>query len=1375
MKIKIGDIINAKLGSNQVHKLYKGSTLIYNYKDMSNLFGYSLYYDTENDPYLSREMFPYFYDAYYNSSNVLVKNQLDSYITLTTKYGTTETFTIDKHENTIPENISRYRLSEIKYIDARTEDKYWFKRPIINNNYGTGHKIIEFPDFMKNNVIELEADLYGLKDYENLFKDFIKLEKVKYLKYSHSMYLIDPRFANYDSISAKNMFSGCVNLKKLHLGSFKVFNIHSMESMFENCKSLEYLDLSNWNHHIDEDETKYSQLNNASKMFNGCTSLKELRLSDSMLVGIYDISFMFNGCKSLEYLDLGLSKYEIDPSKIQGMFNFCKSLKEIDLSNLYTDSITDMSLLFCDCESLENVNLSNFDTSNVEDMHMMFYNCISLKDLHLDNFVVNENVNTENMMTNITCDVYINEYEFLKTEEQCDYDGLFNRGLLTLLLEYEAKDYKEDYDYGSFLNSNPEFKHDGTFYKTKTKIIDSSLNISNVLIYSDGNLTSLSFKDCINVTKVNHIDFEKITNITSLFESCTSLEEINISDYSKLKPGRGSRTFYGCTNLRDITINNLDLSDIDNINYGITEMFSNCNKLQYVVFNNCNFSNVTNMSYMFNNCRELINVSFNNCIYNIEYEDRTLNMSYMFNNCSKLLSADLSLFKGNYDISLSYIFYNCASLTNIILPKSNTINRNIYFNYAFYGCSLINSINFINLGKNIFAGNNAFYDCNSIELIDLSNFLIVGTLKETFAYCENLKRIIFSSKNNSVTNFNSTFTNCKSLEYINLDNFDVSNCDDFSQMFYDAELSCDLNLTSFEINSSANTIKMLEFSNHGHKNVFITDSFNRTEGECWYCCEFKTFYLASIYKFNKLSDANYVPDSVKNSRYVTKDNILDNNIIERKLYLLDEDINNLTFEVNPITESGTIKYICPVISIDYIKIKSDRISLENMFKNCNSLEYINIDNKLSNITNYNSCFYNCSSLESLYLNKISIQENCNTEYMFYNVDSNCKICINPFIFLKTELDCYFNGEFYRLDTLAADYTFYTKNYFENHSIKGYTQSFYDYFYKYNPIETDDNIFSIIDNEIYNGEKINRKIYVSKNSKILSVQFGLFEDKSGSGNYTNDPEEKYPAIYNKILSEVNYIEVTKNIKSLFCLFVGCVSLENFYGENWDTSNVTDMRSMFDNCSSLWKLDLSNWDTSNVTSMRFMFDNCSSLWKLDLSNWDTSKVTDMKFMFYDCSLLESLDLSSFNTENVHDMGQMFKNCSSLESLNLSSFNTENVKYIAEMFYNCSSLKSLDLSSFNTENVHDMGQMFERCSSLTSLDLSSFNTENVYRMVNMFYKCSSLESLDLSSFTVKNSFNTNYMLDGVNCNVIIDPNKFLKTEAECNYTGYFVRIKK
>ena len=57
------------------------------------------------------------------------------------------------------------------------------------------------------------------------------------------------------------------------------------------------------------------------------------------------------------------------------MFNGCSSLKEINLSNFNTHNVTDISCMFYECSSLKEINLSNFNTNNVTDMQYMFDGC----------------------------------------------------------------------------------------------------------------------------------------------------------------------------------------------------------------------------------------------------------------------------------------------------------------------------------------------------------------------------------------------------------------------------------------------------------------------------------------------------------------------------------------------------------------------------------------------------------------------------------------------------------------------------------------------------------------------------------------------------------------------------------------------------------------------------------------------------------------------------------------------------------------------------------------------------------------------------------------------------------------------------------------
>ena len=57
------------------------------------------------------------------------------------------------------------------------------------------------------------------------------------------------------------------------------------------------------------------------------------------------------------------------------MFEECSSLKELNLSNFNTNNVEDMSFMFSKCSSLKELNLSNFDTNSETDMIEMFYKC----------------------------------------------------------------------------------------------------------------------------------------------------------------------------------------------------------------------------------------------------------------------------------------------------------------------------------------------------------------------------------------------------------------------------------------------------------------------------------------------------------------------------------------------------------------------------------------------------------------------------------------------------------------------------------------------------------------------------------------------------------------------------------------------------------------------------------------------------------------------------------------------------------------------------------------------------------------------------------------------------------------------------------------
>jgi surface protein len=89
---------------------------------------------------------------------------------------------------------------------------------------------------------------------------------------------------------------------------------------------------------------------------------------------------LFYYCKCIEYIYFK-KFYRNNIDNMNSMFYGCSSLKELNLSNFNTNTnnVTNMKGMLYGCSSLEELNLSNFNTNNVTNMVCMFYGCYSLK------------------------------------------------------------------------------------------------------------------------------------------------------------------------------------------------------------------------------------------------------------------------------------------------------------------------------------------------------------------------------------------------------------------------------------------------------------------------------------------------------------------------------------------------------------------------------------------------------------------------------------------------------------------------------------------------------------------------------------------------------------------------------------------------------------------------------------------------------------------------------------------------------------------------------------------------------------------------------------------------------------------------------------
>ena len=90
-----------------------------------------------------------------------------------------------------------------------------------------------------------------------------------------------------------------------------------------------------------------------------------------------NMNSMFLECPSLTYLNLS-NFNTINVNSMNCIFNQCHSLISLNLSYFNTKNVINMENIFNNCSSLVSLNLSNFNTINVNNMRYNFSECFSL-------------------------------------------------------------------------------------------------------------------------------------------------------------------------------------------------------------------------------------------------------------------------------------------------------------------------------------------------------------------------------------------------------------------------------------------------------------------------------------------------------------------------------------------------------------------------------------------------------------------------------------------------------------------------------------------------------------------------------------------------------------------------------------------------------------------------------------------------------------------------------------------------------------------------------------------------------------------------------------------------------------------------------------
>jgi len=336
---------------------------------------------------------------------------------------------------------------------------------------------------------------------------------------------------------------------------------------------------------------------NASGMFASFANLTEIDFGHGLDTSkVTNMRSMFYDCGSLTSLDLsGFDTSNV--TNMQGMFSSCSSLSELDLSGFDTSKVTDMARMFSSCGSLSKLDLSGFDSSNVGNMEDIFYGCSSLKSLTCSDRKILAKYSAS--AASLSTDVHVMARTFYASgrEEECFWGQT----------QYKRKDVKT-LTFQSSLSGVPSSAWDVS--EAGDGSVLAWMDNSNLYVASDGEIAPNSHASWI---------FQNFVNLKAIdFGNCFVTS--NVTDMSNM--------FSYCSSLTELDLSNFDTSNVTNMR----GMFDNCGNLTSLDLSNFDTSNVTDMNSMFYYCQSLTSLDLSG----FETPPYVRSIYRMFKGCDKL-------------------------------------------------------------------------------------------------------------------------------------------------------------------------------------------------------------------------------------------------------------------------------------------------------------------------------------------------------------------------------------------------------------------------------------------------------------------------------------------------------------------------------------------------------------------------------------------------------------------------------------------------------------------------------------------------------------------------------------------------------------------
>ena len=783
---------NSSLVNNTKNMLYNCSSL--EYLDISNFNPYnldtydSMFYNVDNIKYIKL----------LNLQNIDLISQIKS-----TNLNTKDNLRICQNENIINNSKALYVCCDFSKSPLKSDSTNYITVKYNNKTeYLSGFNIDNCQSRNGINFIINQDSIF--KSNDNLIIEANKSIEIHF---------------NSTISSMENFFNGDLdpNSQNIIYIDFSHFNsslVINTKNMLYNCKSLEYLDISNFDFNNIDNSDKISHI-----------------LSDSIVI---------------KYINLiNVKNYDIFKKEISDNSNLNN---KDDLTVCQNELIITNENAIYVCQIL---NFTNYIT-------IYYGNNV----IYEDGFNFNRNKSND----------YRNDIEFIyfenNTYDSSSYLKIKSNSKIDIKLKPSTKSLAHFFDSNYDLNMMNVVSIDFTYFDssliTDLNSLFKDCNSLETIIFSNFNSSlvknmSEMFSGCSNLTEIDlsNFDTSSVIDMHYMFYGCTNLKLIDLYNITMNKIITAHNIFKNLDNIKYI-----DLIDVNNTFSNITETQLNrkdglmvcqreniitnanakyqccyyntkshiCESAHYIILifgKNLTYESGFVVDTNENNKEFRINTLFavikGKKIYNNDELNILSNTKIEIHFASDITSLE-NFFNLNYDKNMEYIEKIDFSAFN-----SSTVKK---MSHLFDGCSSLNSIDFTNFDSSAVTDMSyMFSGCNSLEFINLSNFNTecVINMSYMFSGCDSIISFNLSNCNTkSTTDMSYMFAGCNSIISFNLSNLNTESVTNMSYMFSGCNSIISLNLSSFD---TSNTIDMREMF-HGCNSLEILDISNFDVPKC---------------------------------------------------------------------------------------------------------------------------------------------------------------------------------------------------------------------------------------------------------------------------------------------------------------------------------------------------------------------------------------------------------------------------------------------------------------------------------------------------------------------------------------------------------------